>query len=529
MATGDLFTPTGSPGPGKAPESVFLVTNHLNLMYMLAAGLVMPPAGFGDKYYRDPLECFPGWIPLFVGKAPRDAIESSTREAGHLMPVIVEFGLSPLSGQVMTVHEEGLAERRFPDQMDGSEHVVLVPAPLPTSWIESVIFRSADDKRKYERDGKDFGNVPLEDFKRRTRTKKALFTKTSNTSWPPGEGPAERAVPLERPLAAGGVMAMLLRFGNLGEQAIRACRNAFDPVADSWPPADDHPILAGLGTWVRDGAARLPTSPDSETDRAGLQNASQAKLFWNAVEGLVEWRDAGRTGSAEDVLVDRLSTASSSLDPRLQTGVRKLRDTLVSLSGLANATASELFERHDTPLAHAMTLFFLHRDCADLFDYRSERLGEADWLAAAILFGIRDGWLNLPLRLRGHTEVSAAISHRMARMSHRIAGTDLDLGEAPARVLPLRELFGNGSAWRASERSAALGLSRAQKWDCVHTRINLGPGEYKLTVKGGSTQVEVPGEPRIVPEVDSTRFFELLSSSRLDLETEAKIRMKFRD
>ena len=526
MAIGDLFTSSDAPEPGKAPDSAFLVTNHLNLMYMLAAGLLMPPAGFGDKYYRDPLECFPGWIPLFPGKVPSDAIESSIREAGHLVPVIVEFGLSRMSGEVMVIDEDAFRKQRFPDQFDGNERVIVAPAPLPASWIESIVFQSADDRRTCERDAKDFGNVPLEDFNR--RTSKTLFTKASKIPWPPGEGPAERTVPLERPLAAGGVMAMLLRFGNIGKQAIQACRNAFDPAADSRPPAGDHPILAGLGARLREGVAPHPVSADSEADRIALQNASQARLFWEAVERLMQWCDAGRAGSAESVLIDYLAEASASLDPRLQAGVRRLRDTLESLTGLADATASELFERHDTPLAHAMTLFFLRRDCADLFDYRSDRLGETDWLAAAILFGVRDGWLSLPLRLRGQSEVSAAVSHRMAQMSHRIAGTDLDLGGAPARVRPLRELFGSGSAWRASERSAALDLARAQKWDCVHTRINLGPGEYNLTVKAGSTQIEVPGEPRIVPEVDVARFFELLSSSRLDHETEAKIRKKLR-
>ena len=526
MATGDLFKSSDASGSGRAPGSGFLVTNHLNLMYMLAAGLVMPPAGFGDKYYRDSLECFPGWIPLFVDKAPREAIESSTREAGHLLPVIVELGLSRLSGPVVAIDEDGLEERRFPDQLKGTERAILVPAPLPMSWIESIVFQSAGDKRACARDAKDFSNVPLEEFKR--RTSKALFSKAPNTPWPPGEGPAERAVPLERPLAAGGVMAMLLLFGSLGEQALRACRNAFDPVDDPGRPTGDHPILAGLGSWIREGAAPPPAPADSETERVGLQNASQARLFWEAVEGLVGWRAAGRAGNAEDVVVDHLSTASANLDPRVQAGVRKLRDTLESLTGLADATASELFERHDTPLAHAMTLFFLRRDCTDLFGYQSDRLGETDWLAAAILFGVRDGWLNLPLRLRSHPGMSAAVSHRMARMSHRIAGTNLDLGEAPARVRPLRELFGDGSTWRSGERAGALELARARKWDCVHTRITLGPGEYRLTVKGGSTQIEVPGEPGISPEVDRARLFDLLARARLDPETEAKVRKQLR-
>ncbi len=525
MATDDMFEATSMPAPAKGPESGLLVTNHLNLMYMLAAGLVLPPEGFADKYYRDTLADFPGWIPLFVGKAPMDAIESATREAGHLKPTIVQVGLSRLSGPVMAMADDGVEEFDFPDRLTGSERVILVPAPLPTSWIECITFRSVDDRRACEADAKDFGNVPLEDFKRDTR-KKALFTKAPNERWPPTAGPPERAVPLQQPLAAGGVMAMLLRFANLGDEAVRACRVAFDPDDGAPGSGEYHPTLAGLGPWVGARAESLPAPPDSGQDRVGLQNASQAHLFWEAVVRLVAWRDAGRAGSAENVLIDHLAAAANALDPRLQAGVRKLHDTLESLTGIGDATASELFERHDTPLAHAMTLFFLRRDCADLHAYASDRLAEPDWLAAAILFGVRDGWMNLPLTLRAGRELSDAVSHRMACLSHRIAGTGLELGEAPPRVRPLRELFGDGSKWRSGEQSAALTLARTQKWDCVHTRIGLGAGEYRLVVKAGSVSIEVPGEPRISPEVDRDRFFELLSGVRLDHATEVRVRME---
>ena len=132
--------------------------------------------------------------------------------------------------------------------------------------------------------------------------------------------------------------------------------------------------------------------------------------------------------------------------------------------------------------------------------------------------------MKLPLRLRGGRSLSDAVSHRMARLSHRMAGTGLDLGEAPPGPRPLRELFGDGSTWSSREKSAALALARAQKWDCVHTRISLGAGEYRLVVKGGTTSIEVPGEPRISPEIDRNRFFELLSSARVDHATEAKVR-----
>lgn len=522
MRTADMFESSGLLGPAKAPTSGLLVTNHLNLMYMLAAGLVLPPAGFGSKYYRDTLQDFPGWIPLFVGKAPREAIESSTMEAAHLKPNIVELDLSQLTGMVMAFGEDGLKEVRFPDQWCGTERAILVPAPLPVSWISCITFRSMDDKRTCEADAKDFGNVPLEDFKPRKHSK-ALFDKAPNAPWPPAEGPAKRTAPLQQPFAAGGVMAMLLQFANFGEQAVRACRTAFDPDDGVSSSADDHRILSELGTWIREGSASsVPV--ELGIDRVGLQNAYQTRLFWDAVDRLVPLRDIGNAGSAEQVLIDHLAEAAASLDSRLQAGVRKLHDTLDSLTGLAGGTASELFERHDTPLAHSMTLFCLRQDCADLVDYQSDQLDEPDWLAAAILFGVRDGWMGLPLRLRSGRDLADAVSHRMACLSHRIGGTGIDLGEPPARPRPLRELFGDGSHWRARERTAALQLARAQKWDCVHTRISLGAGEYRLVVKGGSTQIEVPGEPRMSPEVDLDRFLDLLSNVRVDHVIEAKVR-----
>ena len=522
MTISDMFDTSQVADRVDAPAVGYLVTNHLNLMYMLSAGLVMPPSGFAEKYYSDTLECFPGWIPLFIDKVPREAIELSVREAGHLRPCIVELGLTGLTGRAVALGDAGTRELSFPAQLDGTDRVLLFPAPLPVSRIVSIVFQSTDQRQACEADASDYGNVPIGDFKR--RNSKALFTKPSNISWPPRGGPEERHAPLQEALAAGGVMAMLLLFANLGERAVHACQVAFDP--DEGASEIAPPFLAGLNAWIREGAAA--PSAELEADRIDLQNTSQETLFWEAVEQLMKWRNTGKTGSAEDLIIKCLSGSIASLDPRLKSGVSELRDTLVSLTGLGDATASELFDRHETPLAHALTLFFLRRDCADLFDYESDRITEQDWLAAAILFGVRDGWMSLPLRLRTGRELSNAVSHRMACLSHRIASTGLELGIAPPRVLPLRQVFGDGSAWRSAEKSAALELARLQKWNCVHTRINLGPGEYKLTVTGGSTHIELPGEPRISPQIDTTRFFDLLAHARLDHVTQARVRKLLR-
>ena len=150
-----------------------------------------------------------------------------------------------------------------------------------------------------------------------------------------------------------------------------------------------------------------------------------------------------------------------------------------------------------------MTLFFLRRDCAGLSDFHSDRFGELSWWAAASLFGVRDGWLNLRLKLQARFGLSAAVSHRMERRSHRIAGTGIDLGEPPAGVRPPCDLFGDGSTWRSGEKAEALELARVQEWDCVHTRISLGQGSCRVpdldarSVPGGSgKRLERPRQTR---------------------------------
>ena len=514
-----------APTRTKPPDSWLFVTNHLNMMYMLATGLVMPPRGFADKYYEDTLNSFPSWIPLFIDQVPRETIEISIGEAKYLKPVVIDFDLSELSGQLIFLGKDNIREARFPDQLDENDYAILVPAPLPTSWIKTVVFESDKDIEACSEGAKDFDNVPLEDVRCESK-RKALFTaKSSTASWPPKEGPPERPVPLQEPLAAGGIMAMTLLVANMGDVAVRTCRHAFDPGDSTKKQAGDHPMFSGLRTWMRTGVASLPA--EVEKNRVKDRDVFQTWFFWKAVEGLVEWRKAGQAGGsagAEDILINNLEEVSTELRPQLRKSIKKLQDTLTSLRGLADATISELFERHNAPLARAMTLFFLREKCADLLNISNDKLDEPDWLAAAILFGIRDGWQKLSLGLRSHPRLRSAVSHRMAQMSHRIAGTDIDLGKSPDRIRPLLELLGDGSTWKSSEKKAALILARESKWDCIRTRISLGQGEYGITIQENSVTIDLRGEPEINSEVELNRFFSYLSKACMDPEVEADIR-----
>ncbi len=507
-----------------------LVTNHLNLMYMLGAGLILPPAGFGNKYYRDTLDCSPGWIPLFTGRPRRGAIDYSLVEAKHLKPCIVRISLKEFSGRVFALESGDLQERRFPSEV-GRNELLFLPAPLPTSAIEKILFRSVEERKACGTGARDYANVPWTDFT--TRTEALRFSKALSGPWPPEGVPEARETPLDSVQAAGGIMAMLWLMGNRNAGEVSAsgeplgcaaCRVAFDPPPESAPELEGT-ILGGLASWMRSGGKAHPVT-ETISDSDG--RLAWRHLFWGAADRLALEMDADSGADSAALLLDFFGDASTMIPSKLRERVQGLRDDLESLTGLGELRNSDLWRKYSTSLPRAMSLLFLRQTCAELLEFQAPELSEEDWLAAAVLFGARSGWLSLPLPLRGGRTVSRAVSHRMAAMSHRLAGTGFDLGPAPERPKPLAEWF--LGSWSAGKRSAALELARAQGWDCIETRVKLGQGDYRLEVGRGGMEIVFPGEAKAVDTaVDKDRFLKLLAKTPImDPKIEARVVGKLR-
>ncbi len=508
----DMFG-TARPAPStKAATRWLLVSNHLNLLYMLAAGLVMPPMGFGKKYYQDTLAAYPGWIPLFANEVPKAAIAYSVSERNHLIPCIATMNLASLHGKVVAIDSEGMVkEVSFPDGLDGSEQVLLIPAPLPVTWVTSIAFQSSDNKTKCEADAQDFRNVPLLDFKREVSA--SPFSRATGGGWPLSgiDIPANEVV-LDSSFAAGGVMAMLLHLGNIGEVGMQACRLAFDAEADVAQSITD-PLISALGFWMQTGQA---------SDTGDISS----RLFWGAVMKVAACRFSDTPFTPLDVVLDYLGSAGEGLDERMKLALVKLLNDLRTIASFSDSTITEIFERHPKSFSRVMALFFLREKCADLLSFKHPLLTESDLIAAAILFAARDGWLGLPLQLRNVPGFQAAILHRMAAMSHRMAGTGLNLGSPPSRPLPLRELFFLGQkGWSTAQKDAALVLARECKWDCIQTRVSLGKGDYRLVVDGGGMHIIVAGEAKAVAtEINRERFLGALASTPISDKQDRKVR-----
>jgi len=508
----DMFS-TASPAPStKAATRWLLVSNHLNLLYMLAAGLVMPPKGFGKKYYQDTLAVYPGWIPLFADAVPKAAIDYCVSERKHLIPCIATMNLASLQGKVMAIYSEGVAkEVSFPDGLDGSEQILLIPAPLPVTWMTSIAFQSSDNKTTCEADARDFGNVPLLDFKREVSA--SAFSKTTGWHWPPSDiDIPSKEVALDAPFAAGGIMALLLHLGNIGEVGMQACRLAFNAEEDGAQSMTD-PLISSLGKWMQTGQA---------IDTGDISN----RLFWGAVMKVAACRFSDVPSTPLDAVLDYLGSAGEGMDERMKIALVKLVNDLRTIASFTDSTITEIFERHPKSFSRVLTLFFLREKCADLLSFKHPLLTESDIIAAAILFAARDGWLGLPLQLRNFPSSQAAILHRMAAMSHRMGDTGLNLWSPPSRPLPLRELFLLGpKGWSTAQKDAALALARECKWGCIQTRVSLGKGDYRLVVDGSGMHIIVAGEAKAVEtEVDREKFFGALASAPISDKQDRKVR-----
>ena len=117
----------------------FLPTNADNLKMMVAQGLISSPDGFSpNKYYKDELENYPGFIPVFKNSIPKDTLELIISEQENMTACLIEIDLVKIT--------QGSAKNQNYEAVDISinahDDLLLLLAPLPLSCIKQIIFKS---------------------------------------------------------------------------------------------------------------------------------------------------------------------------------------------------------------------------------------------------------------------------------------------------------------------------------------------------------------------------------------------------
>lgn len=517
----ELISPAAS-RPDAPRQLWYLVTNQLNLMFMLSAGLVTGPRGFGGKHYADPLSLAPGWIPLFGGGIPPAALAQATSEARHLEPVIAGMDLRALRGSIQALDRQGRQRTlRWPEEARGDEAVLWIPAPLPIAWLQVILFPSQEARALVREQAADYANVPLAAYKQQIKTR--LFSAKSILAWP-GDGLSlpDRDRSVHHVSAVGAVQALLFGLGNRGDTLVRTARLLAD-LSETAAERLENPLLRGVVDWA------FGTRQREDADR-------QARMLAGLLGAIVAAKDAADGATDREscppdglqVVLDLLEAECQALaEPKWQEALTRLIADLQGLIGLGDATVSELLHGHPRPFSRGLILFFLHHRCDELLAIEQPMLTDQDLVVAAALFGGRGGWMGLPQALKDAPGLTAAITHRMAALAHRLHSTGVDPGPAPPRVQPLRELMTAGDAgWSRRQREAALQLARNMGWQQVlKTRISLGKGDYRLQVDGRGAHLLLDGDVKAVStDVDPNRVLELLPKTTIPSKVDRAVR-----
>lgn len=488
---------------------------------MIAAGMVMAPAGFRGKHYRDSLSTFPGLIPLFQDAAniPPEALTQATVEGTHLRPCIATFDLNELSGQaekLLLNNEKKLVKLPILRRQKGAISV-LIRSPLPLSLLTGISFRSSEDKKLFESAAKSTSNVDLSNLE--VEVEESLFGNDSEFRWPEPELGAG-GVPPARGQILGGILAMLFHASNrsiLGLAAFRVATASADDADQEVLRLD--PILAALQNWVEG------------TEIEGLP----AKLFWGAIQSLVDIQTMERPPRPVDAVLSYLEgqldrLAEDKYRPRLEGLISDMRGCF----SLNTGTTTELFERHKGTLSRSLLLFCLREHCVDLLEFTHPLINSSEYVAASILFGARDTWIGLPREFR-HPLLAPYVSHAMSVAEHRKTTNGkgqygINFSSQPARPKPLLELFSLHQEGELDDlEKIKLSLAQNCGWhDCLQYKITLGDGDHPKVFERNGVELLVPGAVSAVLEIIQEPFYRHLRAwpplpMNIDLETRKEI------
>lgn len=482
-------------GAKKIQHTWRFVTNQKNMTYMLSSGLIMPPSGFGHKYYQDTLELVPGWIPLFPKAVSVEALEYVVAERPKdLNACYAELDLSGITCSAWRYASEQWQQIKFPEELDGTEELLLLPAPLPISLIKNtIVFAEAEHAKAFTNSFNDYGNAELTPLK--ASTKKPEFNKKKTLPWPlvtsETTGPQPLHIDLPAVNAIGGAVAALAIFS----QSNHVAKVAYQAIAGriSTQTAIEYQLnlLNVVTGWTYEIQA---------------ENAPK-DTFALLVQSLYEHIGSSDYGSALDIILAHFAEISEIVFPDKPSALANAKDLMQLINENARTpqdTLENLLKHYDKPLQQVLLSFVFREHLEDLWQHplpiQPERIAEV-----ALLAGLREGWMSLDRLFKQQQRCDTFVPNLMAVLAHRFAGTDMVLPKVDTPFL-LSEYFSTEN-WSKSRQDAAVYLARKQRWKCVTTRISLGKGDYQLSVGAGGVDIVLDGEVKAVrTEVDREQF-----------------------
>jgi transposase-like protein len=505
-------------------QTWLFATNHQNMAYMLSAGMLMSPAGFGGKHYADPSSDFPGWIPLFREVIPETAIKSSVSEIKGLRPCVSKIDITRIKGEVLLVTRSGnFRSISLPADIDGDAEALLLQAPLPTTMVEHLSFFSEEDRKEFVRVSK---ADPTIDLSHISIDVPVPYSQSIESNWPPRDPlhaiPGSPDKSPVRGQAIGGMLTMLYHLANRSD----LCCSTYRIVAGEGNELDANaiasdPILREVPNWLENGHVS-PEAPIS------------ARLFWGSVQALVDARLSPPYLKPIDAVLEYLKKErAEEQDTKTQEHLSSLIKRIDNASGLVKGSVTEQLGSAGS-LTKTLMLLCIREHSEELLDFPGldHLLKDHELALAAILFGIREGgWRKLPAELRCPDDLSDYALYRMCKIEH--AESKMDFATLPLRPRPLRELCSGDRRLMPPQKAAgAVALLRKYDWtDCIQTYIKFVSGT-SWESKSGPDGLQIVAQGDIQPsyDVDHARLWKRISQwprSNEIVEVDRELRIIF--
>jgi len=390
----------------------FIPTNTDNLRMIIAQGLISSPKGF-KKYYSDVLELSPGYVPLFRNRIQPDILKYVTMEVDGLTPCILEIDLKKIEGMGKTIDSDNLTDILIKDIEQENSDISFLLAPIPISCISKVIFKTIADKKDFERDAELYNNVPIKTMKLHyTKIDQKLFeakpdiTDCSIEKLKIRDIDIDNSVDYDKVYAYGGMISNLFYFaknGTISNRVFISCISA-EEISDF----DDI-------SYVFNYFYNAETT-DNKND-----------LYNNIVDLAI------RSRNFKESIIEFLESDSRTA---------KIAYRLKNFETISDKPVSEEFYDAKTLLGRVLLMLFHREDTEALMEYTLDFFAEEEYLAFAMLFGIRDKFIKIPKFLRESGDLQNFISTKMANYAHRSVGSQIDFKES-RRPLTIMDMLKN--------------------------------------------------------------------------------------
>jgi len=436
----------------------FLPTNTDNLKMIVAQGLITSPDGFSpNKYYRDELENYPGFIPLFKNVIPEKTLKLIVSEQDNMMACLIEIDLT-----------------KIPSATEKAAMSLLLLAPLPLSCIKQIIFKSIADKKSLENEQQLSSNFILAELKlHHSKTDQKLFTQepeladTNNTLVKKEQNVLK--VDYKKVYAFGGLLTNLFYFAKNGKISHQIYQNFLDK---------EQPDKRDMGCIYQYFYGEANDSDELQKMYNTLMDKIiSSQNFKDDIVGLLE----------SDIWGDKLKPRTQ----QLATSLREFENN--------DTTVSAKFEETKSPLEKLLFMMFYRQKSEALMQYQIDLFTEEDYVLFAMMFGVRDKFIKSAKLIREYQNLQNFISFKMAEYAHKNTANHIEFKPPPQPK----------TVWQMVGTKNKKVIEKLQLKDSVQTVIK-GDFERKGTENIYSGFVE----PKY--EVIKDAYFKIISKKEID-------------